>query len=383
MAIWKQILIVLVLCGLGYAVWHERERISQMAGLSSGAEQAAPGQRGGRGGNRGGGARKVPVIVDSVTVVKEVDRIQAVGSGLANMSITVFPKTSGQIAEIDFKAGQAVKAGDILFKLDEVQAKLTVGLAEARLQDAQRTLKRNEELLPQRAVAEVTVDAARTAVETARLEVEQAKETLADLTIRAPFAGVLGIPQVDLGDRVSETTPVTSLDDRSSIIVEFDVPEIYLNKLQTGHPVTATNQGFRDRTFEGKVSEIDSRVNVDTRSVRLRATLPNPEDVLRSGMSFTVSLTIEGQDYPSIPQLALMWERGASYVWRVAQGVAERVDVSMIEREESRVLVEGPLKAGELLVIEGSQRLRPGTAVDFVDPAQTVPTTAAEGNASL
>ena len=360
---WKQILVILILCAAGYGIWHQREMLMQYTGISLGKQAQGEGRRGGRGGDR-----DVPVIVEAVKKVAAVDKIQSIGSGLATRSITIYPEVSGIVSEIDFDSGKRVKTGDVILKLDDAEAKIAVNIAKTKLTDAQRTLDRSLALLPKRAIAQATVDTAQTAVETAKYELEQAQEALADRTIRAPFDGVLGIPQVELGDRVSDSTAITTLDDRSVIIVEFDVPEIYLKRLDLGQKITATSAGFRGQAFEGEISEINSRVDTGTRAVRVRAALKNTEDQLRSGMSFMVSLVLEGAEFPSIPELALLWESDGAYVWRVMQGKADRVNVSVVKRVQGRILVDGDLTDGQLVVVEGTQRLRPGREVSFEEP---------------
>ncbi len=360
---WKQSILILVLCGLSYGIWHQREAIAQLTGISLGKEPQAQQER-----RRGAGGEAVPVIVEAVTMTKAIDEVQSVGSGLAERSITLYPKVSGIVAEIDFQAGARVKAGDVILKLDDAQTRIAVSIVETRLADARRTLERNIALLPRNAVAQSTVDASRTAVETAEFELEQAREALADRTIRAPFDGVLGIPQIELGDRISETTAIATLDDRSRIIVEFETPEVYMKQVRMGLPIKAQSVSFPGQTFSGVISEIDSRVDTGTRSVRLRAALENPDDLLRGGMSFNVSLTLEGGVYPSIAELALLWEREGAYVWRVTQGTANRVPVSVVKRVPGRVLVDGALVEGQLVVVEGTQRLRPGRQVSFQEP---------------
>jgi RND family efflux transporter MFP subunit len=372
LALWKQILVIVVLFGVGYGVWHQRERVMQFTGISFGQETK-------REGRRGGGDNKVPVIVEQVTLTKAVDTIEAVGSGLANRSITIFPKVSGLITEIDFQAGRRVKQGDVILKLDDAQTQIAVRIAETKLAEAKRILERSVALLPRQAIAQATVDTARTAVKTAELELEQAREAFEDRTILAPFDGILGIPQVELGERISETTPVTSLDDRSVIIVEFDVPETYLKRLTRGQRITATTHGFRGQELEGEITQINSRIATATRSVRVRAMLRNVDDQRRAGMSFNVSITLEGAAYPTIPELALLWERDGAYIWRINQeGKAERVTVALVKRVQGRILVDGDLAAGQLVVVEGTQRLRPGREVSFDDPG-----TAGQGKAGL
>jgi RND family efflux transporter MFP subunit len=358
-ALWKQVLLIAALLGGGYGVLY-------LAGVIGSADSSLNKKT--QRSRHNGKNNSVPVIVKPVKLEKAVDKIEAIGNILANRSITLFPIVSGIVSKIDFRAGQHVKTGDVIAKLDDAHEKIAVQLAEEKLVDARRTLKRNLSLLPNKAVAAAEVDTMRTAVKTAELELQKAREALADRNIVAPFDGVLGIPQVDLGDRISENSAIASLDDRSVLLVEFEVTEIYLKRLALGHKIDATSPGFRDQHFIGKIIEIDSRIDKVTRSVSVRAELPNPEDRLRSGMSFMVTLTLQGGEYPMIEELALLWERDGAYVWRVTKGKAEKVKVSVVKRVAGRILVDGDLKANQMVIVEGTQRLRPGRHVRFDAP---------------
>ncbi len=358
-ALWKQLLLIAALLGGSYGVLRLAGVIDTAGGLLSKENQSRK--------LRGPGG-SVPVIVKPVKLSRAVDNIQAIGDGVAKRSITLFPKVSGMVSQIDFRAGRPVRAGDVIVRLDDAQEQIAVRLAEEKLAEARRTLKRNLGLLPKKAVATATVDTMRTAAKTAELELQKARQTLADRSIVAPFDGVLGTPQVELGDRVSETSAIASLDDRSMIVVEFEVPEMYLNRLSLGHKIDAASAGFPGPHFTGKLIEIDSRIDKVTRSVSVRAELPNPEDRLRAGMSFMVSLTLTGEKYPMVAELALLWERDGAYVWRVTNGKAEKVKVSVVKRVAGRILVDGDLAEGQRVVVEGTQRLRPGRRVRFDTP---------------
>ncbi len=355
-ALWKQVLLITALLGGGYGLLYLAGVIGSTGSPTDDKTQSR---------KHNGKNSSVPVIVKPVKLEKAVDKIQAIGNGLAKRSITLYPKVSGIISQIDFKAGQHVKIGELIVKLDDANEKIAVRLAEEKLAEARLSLKRNLSLLPHKAVAETEVDTMRTAVKTAELELQKTKQALAERSIVAPFDGVLGIPQVELGDRVSETTAIASLDDRSVLVVEFEVPEIYLKRLMLGQKINATSAGFRGQHFTGKIIEIDSRVNKTTRSIKIRAELPNPDDRLRAGMSFMVSLTLEGGEYPTIAELALLWERDGAYVWRVSNGKAEKVKVSVVKRVAGHILVDGDLTEEQLVVVEGTQRLRPGRGVSF------------------
>ncbi len=218
---WKQILLIAAFLCAGYGIWY-------LGGFADSTDNSPSKEE--RGQKRNGRRGSVPVIVKPVKLSKVVDKIRAIGNGLANRSITLFPKASGIVSQINFKAGQHAKTGEVIIKLDDAHEKIAVQLAEEKLAEARRTLKRNLLLLPKKAVAAATVDTARSTVKTSELELKKAKEALADRRIVAPYDGVLGIPQIELGDRVSETTAIASLDDRKVILIEFEVPEIYLER---------------------------------------------------------------------------------------------------------------------------------------------------------
>ncbi len=126
------------------------------------------------------------------------------------------------------------------------------------------------------------------------------------------------------------------------------------------------NPAYPDRSFVGKVSEIDSRVDPISRNVRVRAAVANTADLLRPGMSFTVRLSMPGKTFVSVPELALQWDRDGSFVWVIRQGKSEKVAVRPVRRTSGRVLVDGPLTSGETVVVEGVQRLREGRGVRVV-----------------
>jgi RND family efflux transporter MFP subunit len=132
--------------------------------------------------------------------------------------------------------------------------------------------------------------------------------------------------------------------------------------------VIARAPTFPNRSFNGVVDRIDSRIDPTSRAVKVRAKLPNEEDLLRPGMSFAVELSIKGEPYPTVPELALQWAKGESYVWTVKEGLAKRVTVRTVRRLNSTILVDGDLHEGDSVVIEGVQRLRPGRAVRFATP---------------
>jgi membrane fusion protein (multidrug efflux system) len=305
----------------------------------------------------------VPVVMGQATEGSGSVVLDIVGSGLAARSVTLFPAAAGEVVAVGFRAGQRVRARDVLLRLDDRQQRLAVDLAAARLDAARRLLARYEATRGTGAVPGSVIDEAESGVRLAEIALRQAREALADRVLRAPFDGTIGLAQVEPGDRVALDTAIATLDDRRTLQVAFDVPELHAARLTVGQPLSVTNPAFGDRRFAGQVAQIDSRVDAVSRSLRLRATVPNPEDLLRPGMSFQVRLELPGATHVSVPELALQWGREGAFVWVVRDGRAQSVPVRSLRRGGGRVLLDGAVRAGDTVVVEGVQRLRDGRSV--------------------
>lgn len=310
--------------------------------------------------------RAAPVVVEKIRFESNAAVARAVGKGVAAKSVVLFPEAAGRITAVLFEGGARVKAGAPLVRLDDEAEHLAVKLARVHLDDARRKLERYERAAPTGAVPASEVDAARTALSAARIELAQAELALRKRTLVAPFDGIIGIPQVDPGERVTESSPVATLDDRSTVLIDFDVPETFAYGVREGAALEVTAWSLPGKTFKGKVAAVASQIDRETLTLRVRARVPNPDRVLRTGMSFIVRLPLVGDRFPSVPSLAVQWDRRGAHVWRVVDGRAERVAVDVLKRAEGWVLVDAPLGAADRVVVEGVQRLRPGMAVEVV-----------------
>lgn len=306
----------------------------------------------------------VPVIVTPVGLTSNAAIVEAVGTGDAAKAVTLYPEASGQVKEILFQAGEAVEQGDPLLRLDSEDEELSVELAQVHLQDARQQLARYESTAPSGAVSTSEVDRARTALSAARIELAQAELALRKRTLKAPFDGIVGIPDVDVGDRVTTTTAVSSLDDRSMLLVDFEIPEAFAQGVRFGGEIEATTWALPGEKFQGVVDSVASRIDPQTRTLRVRGLIKNQDDLLRTGMSFTIRLPLKGERLPSVPSIAVQWDRRGAYVWRIVDGKAERLEVDVMKREGQWILVQAPLSPGDRIVVEGVQRLQPGRAVD-------------------
>lgn len=311
----------------------------------------------------------VPVIVALSTNANDTVDLDMIGSGSARHSVVIFPAVAGEVAEVAFRSGQSVRAGQVLLRLVDRQQRLAADLAAAQVDSASALADRYEATRGSGAVPESVLDEARAVLLGAQIRLAQAQEAVADRVVHAAFAGIVGLAGVERGDRVTTDSALTTLDDRRVLLIDFEVPEPYLARVSRGHAISAVNPAYPDRSFAGKVSEIDSRIDPLSRNVRVRAVVNNTADLLRPGMSFAVRLSMPGKTFVSVPELALQWGREGSFVWAVREGKSVQVAVRPVRRAAGRVLLDGALTTGETVVVEGVQRLREGRSVRVVGNA--------------
>jgi RND family efflux transporter MFP subunit len=213
------------------------------------------------------------------------------------------------------------------------------------------------------AVSRSQLDQVRTDFLAARIALAQAELALAKRVVVAPFTGVVGIPEVEFGQRVTPETPIASYDDRANLLIDFEVPEVFARGVKVGTPLRVTTWAGREQPLIGHVETIGSRIDPASRSLRVRALVSNSGDQFRPGMSFSVELALAGSEFPAVPSVAVQWNREGAYVWRIRAGKAEVVRVRVLKRSDGRMLLDGPLSSGDLVVVEGVQRLRPGREV--------------------
>ena len=357
---WKQCAIAAVVIAVGVGVWTQFGPASSNTGSAIEQPDRKKKKR----------SRRAPVIVAAVETAADNLTVEVVGTGRAKRSVVLRSETDGKIAKLALAPGKRFAEGDVLVQLASREALLAVGLSKARLAEAVRIRDRFTKLQRRGNVAAARLDEARTAAEVARLELAQARQRLTNRSIRAPFDGVAGLTEVEVGTWVDTGAAIARYDDRSAIVVEFDLPEALLERVSLGMPLAVTTPSAAHRSFTGMVTAVDNRVDAASRSIRVRAEVPNPDDQLRPGASFIVRINFPGRTYARTPELAVQYSRSSLHVWRVADDKVEQVPVRLIRRLDGAVLVDGNLVAGDLVVIEGTQRLRPGVAVQVLGDAR-------------
>lgn len=310
------------------------------------------------------GAQAVEVVTVEATMQPMGVEIEAVGTARANESVEVTSKASNTVTAIRFEEGDRVRKGEVLIELDNAEVRASLAEAEAALAESQNQFKRSRDLFTSKALSESQLDLIEATLKANRARVDVAKARLADTIIRASFDGTVGFRRVSVGSLVSPGSVITTLDDASSIKLDFTVAETYIHALQKNLPVIAATAGLPGREFRGKVTHLDSRVDPVTRSIAVRAELPNPKGELRPGMFMTVRL--EGEVSPAllVPEGAIVPEQGHTYVFVVENGVAQRRDVKLGKRRPGEVEIVAGLKEHERVVAEGTQNLRDGGAVN-------------------
>ena len=269
---------------------------------------------------------------------------------------------------MDFEPGQFVSEGDKLVELDRREQELAVELARLQLADARRLLDRYQRSADSGAVVQTVLDEASTAAQTAKVELQRAEIALADRTVRAAFDGFVGTPEVDRGDRIDTSTMITTLDDRRSLLVSFDVPETLIGELAVGEEARLETWNSRIPVVYGEIVDIGSRIDPQTRTFTSRVRVPNETDTLRPGMSFRVAADIDGELYPVVAETGVQWGADGAYVWAIENGMATRIPVQVVQRREGRVLVKGDFQSGDVVVVEGIQRMQEGVSVTYESP---------------
>lgn len=328
---------------------------------SEDADAAQSGQ-----GPRGGG--EVPVMAIPVEMRAQQDILSVIGSGLGAQAADLSFGVTGRIVEIPVAPGDQVAAGSVIARLDPAGAQLSVDRARLVLEDAQRTVDRLDQLALTGTATSLQRQEAELALRTAELELQLAERTLADHQLVAPIAGFVGLIEPQPGDLVTTATVVTRIEDRSTLTLDFRVPERLAPLIQPGDTVTASAVSLPESQVQGRVTAVDNRVDETSRTLRVKASIANPDDRLRAGMAFRIDLGFTGAEYPAVDPLSIQWGSDGAYVWVVRETKTTRLPVAIVQRNADFVLVDGDFATDDLVVTEGVNLLRPGSAVIITPP---------------
>jgi membrane fusion protein (multidrug efflux system) len=349
-----------------------------VVGGEGGAATAAPSPGGGRGGPPGGGGATNVVAVAAGTHTF-TDGLQAIGTAQARESIVLTPKVADTIRRIRFESGDRVRAGQVLVEMSSVEQAADLAEVQAANQAAQEDLRRTQELFNRGFASQARLDTVQAAAEAAQARLNAGGSRIADRTIRAPFAGVVGLRLASPGQYVRPGDQIGTLDDTSEIKLDFTVTETQIARVTQGVELVARTAAYPDREFTGAIANVDTRVDASTRTVRIRAILPNDDGALRPGMLMTVDVRSNPREALAIPEIAILDQIDGAYVYRVVarEGVTavELVRIRTGQRAGGMAEVLEGLNTGDQVITEGVQSVRPGQPVQL-GPAEP---TAAEG----
>ncbi len=309
-----------------------------------------------------GGATKV--VTQTIKLQTMVDEIQALGTAHANESIEIRPRISSLVERMTFEEGQLVHKGDLLVELENSEIVAGLALAEASLSESRSLYNRSQSLADTQAISVSNLEQLLAQVRVDEAQVEAAKARLSNTAIRAPFSGRIGLRRISPGSFVSNSTIITTLDDVSTIKLDFSVPETFLTVLSEGMSIAAHSFVYPDRVFTGSVASIDTRLDPVTRAVQVRAIIQNEDDALKPGMFLSVDLQRKRGEQLLAPEQSIVPEGSNQYVYVVANGVAEKRAVKLGRRIPGFVVIDSGLTTGEAIVTEGTSKIRDGSQVE-------------------
>jgi membrane fusion protein (multidrug efflux system) len=331
--------------------------------------QGGPGGPGGPGGGRGPGGGGMVTQVAAVEAAPKTFnvKIEALGTLEPRERVVLTANAADRVTGVFFEDGQRVAKGKVLMTLVNDQENSELDAARATLANAKLVYERNQRLAKNDAIAQLELERTRSAYDAAVANVGAVQARLRDRVTTAPFSGVLGFRQVSTGAYVSPGQAVATLIDDSQMRLEFGVPSIYVSDLKNGLPISATTKDVVGRTFTGTLTSIDNAIDPTTLAVKVRATLPNKDGVLRAGTSMTVTLSSQPRTSLSIPEISVIAEGSKTFVYVVDStrqpAVVAKTELTLGTRERGSVEVINGLKSGDLVVTDGVLKVRPGGAV--------------------
>jgi membrane fusion protein (multidrug efflux system) len=304
------------------------------------------------------------------------DEIGATGQVEPIQAIELHPEVEGRIVAILFREGQEVVQGTPLFQVDSVMLGAQVAQLAALRDLAQQDLARTKDLIAQNAASTADLERAEAAARSAEAQLRLQSTRLARTTVRAPFSGVTGQRFVSLGDYVTSSTRLASLQTVNPQRASFQVPERYARALQRGQRVSFRVGAIAGRDFVGEVDFVDPVVQLPGRTILVKALVPNSQRLLQAGM-FVEARLVTGLRPKAVvvPEDAIVPLQGANFIWVVTEGKANRRQVGLGVRTPGFVEIASGVDAGEQVVVGGLEVLFPGAPVmaRVVDRTQVAP----------
>lgn len=316
--------------------------------------------------------RAFPPTAVSTATAREApwsNQVQVVGSLAAVAGTEITAQIAGNVTRVAFHSGTRVRKGELLVQLDDSSQLAQLHADQARLQLARSAQGRAQKLFAAHATSKSDLQTANANLGTAEAAVASDKATLHKLAITAPFAGVVGIREVSLGQYVSPGTTVVNLQNDDPLYLDFSLPQSEVGKLATGQDVAFSVDAYPGQSFTGKVTALGSRVDPATRNINLQATLANPDGKLRPGMYGQVTLTVgKAAKGVVLPDTAITFNTFGDNVYIVRKDAKGRLTahehvVTVSARRDGKALIGTGVRAGDVVVTAGQNKLRDGAPV--------------------
>ena len=353
------------------AWWLQNKSSSAPTPATAGSAPASPGSPAGPGGPQ----RPVSVEVAKVETTKLVDETQSVGSLRSNQGVMLRPEVGGRVSQVMFKDGQRVKKGQVLVQFDDQLPAAQVMQAQAELSIAKANHTRNKELVAQNFISKRSLDESEAALQVSEAKLALAQATLQRLKVLAPFDGVAGLRQINVGDYLKDGADMVNIEDIDAVLLDFRLAERFQTKVKPGQKAQVSFDALPGKQFTAVVQAIDPLIEANGRSVGVRACIDNRQMQLRPGMFARVSAVFgERPNAMVVPEEAIVPQGGRSFVVKVVAGpnkdelMSERVAVKIGLRQPGKVEILEGLSLEDQVVIAGQQRLqKDGTLVKVVD----------------
>ena len=298
--------------------------------------------------------------------------LRTVGSAVSLRRAEVVATEAGEVVEAALQANKLVEKGDVLLRLDDRSERLALEIAEANRDQAQATVTRYQGLHQNGSavVTDVALSEALVELRLAEANVGLAEVALENRTVVAPISGRLGLSDVQVGDQLSTGDTIVTVDDTTTLLATFEMPERSIGLLSEGKPVLVTTPTYTGRVFEGTITAFDSRLDSVTRSATVQAEIDNAEGLLLSGMTFAIRMNEDTDPLPMVPSTAITWDRSGAGIWVANEGQTARVPVTIRYRDGDQVWIETEAPVGAQIVTEGAAKLREGAQVTSADAAR-------------
>ena len=330
---------------------------------------------------KGGAPAGIVVEAMKVAVVNMPQALAAVGSLRSDETVILRPEVAGRVAQILFKEGEPVAKGSVLVKLDDSVQQADLDRAQANLTLSRTKHERSIDLRNKGFLSGQALDEAVNNLKVAEADAELMRARASKTTIRAPFAGTIGLRQVSVGDYVKEGQDMVNLESLDPLKVDFRVPELALSQVKDRQTLQITLDAIPDKAYDGRVVAINPLIDANGRAIVIRAQVPNKDGKLRPGMFARVRLFTSGtRDTLVVPEEALFPVGDDKYVYKIVEGKATRQKIEIGARREGRIEVLGGLTPDDVVVTAGVMKLREGAAVQIANSprTETVPVGRAE-----